>query len=87
MARAIDLVEEERDELLPVSQQRTGLDARLAVRIDVGVINEVGRHQVDRAFDALEAAADGTREGAQDRGLADADVAFEQHARGRTAPR
>ena len=43
--RAIDLVEEERDELLPVSQQRTGLDARLAVRIDVGVINEVGRHQ------------------------------------------
>ena len=64
-------------------QQRAGLDARLAVRIDVRVIDEIAGHQVHRAFDALEVPADGARERAQDRGLADADVAFEQHVAAR----
>jgi hypothetical protein len=62
-----------------VAQERTGLDPRLAVRVDVRVVHEVAGHQVDRAFDALEVAADGARERPQDRGLADADVALEQH--------
>ena len=62
-----------------MAQQRPGVDARPAFRVDVGVIDQVAGHQVDGALDALEVAAGRAREGAQHRGLADADVAFEQH--------
>jgi hypothetical protein len=41
--------------------------------------NQVVGHQVDRALGAREGAADQPREGAQQRGLADADVALQQH--------
>src|SRR6218665_267581 len=37
------------------------------------------RHEFDGPFHALEFAADGAGKGAQHRGLADADIAFEQH--------
>ena len=60
--RAIDLVEEEDRELLAVADQRPGLDRRAAVGVDVRVVDEVGRHQVDRALDARERAAEHPRE-------------------------
>ena len=81
--RAIDLVEEEYRQRRAVRQQRTRIDARLAVAVDEGVIDEILRHQVDRAFDALVGAAEAARRRAQQRRLADADVAFEQHVAAR----
>ncbi len=45
----------------------------------IGVVDQIVRHQIDRTFDALECAADGAGEGPQHRGLADGDIAFEQH--------
>src|SRR5262249_14847276 len=45
---------------------------------DIGVIDQIARHQVHSAFDALEVTAHGTRKGAQDGGLADSNVALEQ---------
>ena len=77
--RTVDLVEEEGAEPLAVPQQRAGLDARPAIGVDVGVIDQVAGHHVHGALDALELAADRAREGAQQRGLADAYVAFQQH--------
>ncbi|HJP98727.1 MAG TPA: hypothetical protein VJ862_09215, partial [Rhodanobacteraceae bacterium] len=62
-----------------MAQQRAWFDARPALRIDVGMIDEVARHQIDRAFDPFEFAAYRARERAQQGRLADADVAFEQH--------
>ena len=82
-ARAVDLVEEEHRERLAVRQQRTRIDARASVAVDVSVIDEILRHQVDRAFDALVVAAEAARDCAQQRRLADADVAFEQHVAAR----
>jgi hypothetical protein len=75
----VDFIEEEGGQALAVAQQRTRLDARLAVAVYIGVIDEIVRHQVDRAFDTLEVAAHGAGKGAQHRRLADTDVAFEQH--------
>jgi hypothetical protein len=85
-ARPVDLVEEEDGERFAVPQQGPGLDAGLPSALDVGVVDEVVGHQVDRALDALEVAADGAREGPQHGGLADADVAFAA-ARGRARTR
>src|ERR1700754_148412 len=64
-------------------EQRPRLDARLAVRIDIRVIDEVARHQIDRAFDPFEFAADRACYGSQQRGFADADAALEQHVASR----
>ena len=64
-ARAVDLVEEEDGEVAAVANDRAGLDARAAVLADEGVIDHVGRHQVDRAFDTLVCAAEAARSGAQ----------------------
>ena len=59
--------------------QRPRIHPRAAVLGDEGVIEKIPRHHVDAAFDASEAAADGPSESAQHRGLADADIAFQQH--------
>ena len=63
--------------------QRAVVDRRAAVAVDVGVVDQVGRHQVDGAFDTRELAADQPRECAQQRRLADADVALQQHVAAR----
>jgi hypothetical protein len=67
------------DSRSPCRRQGTRLDPRLAFSVDVRVIDEVARHQIDGAFDALEISADRARERAQNGRLADADIAFEQH--------
>ena len=59
-------------------EQRTRFDAWLAVSGDVGVVEEVTRHQVDGAFHALECAADSAGESLEERRLAHAHVPFEQ---------
>jgi len=43
------------------------------------VVDEIAGHQVDGAFDSLEPASDGAREGAQDGRLADTHVAFQEY--------
>ena len=78
-ARPVDLVEEEHGEVAAVTQHRPGVDARAAVLAEIGVIDEVRGHQVDRAFDPLERAAKGARRRAQQRRLADADIAFQEN--------
>ena len=77
--RAVDLVEEEDRQVFAMADQRARLDGRPAGRVDIGVIDEVGRHQIDRALAAREITAEHAREGAQQRRLADAHVALQQH--------
>src|SRR3569833_57887 len=77
--RAVDLVEEESNETLAMAKQRARLDARRAFCIDIRVIYEVSGHEVDRAFNTLEVATDGAGECAEDCGLSDAYVAFEEN--------
>jgi len=79
----VDFVEEEGREVGAVLEDGAGIHARAAVFTDVGVVDKVGRHQVDGALDALVGAADSTRHCAQQRGLADADVALEQNVAAR----
>jgi hypothetical protein len=76
-ARPVDLVEEKRNEAFAVAKQRSRFDAWLTVRIDICVIDQIARHQVDCAFYALEVAADGAGKCSEYGGLSDADVAFE----------
>ena len=64
-------------------QHRAGIDARFTVFVDVGVVNQIIRHQIDRAFDALEGAADGPGKGTQHGRFADANITFEQHVAAR----
>jgi hypothetical protein len=78
-ARAAHLVEEEYGEVFAVARQRARFDARRAFAGNVSVVEQVARHHVDGALDALVRAADRTRERAQDGGLADAHVALQQH--------
>src|SRR6218665_176115 len=75
----VDFVEKKGAQLFAMAQQRARVDARPAVLIDIAVIDQIARHQVDAPFHALELTADGAGKGAQHRGLADADIAFEQH--------
>ncbi len=82
-ARAVDLVEEEDGEVAAVADDGPRLDARASVLADVGVIDHVGGHEVDRAFDTLVCTPETARRGAQQRRLADADVAFEKHVAAR----
>ena len=63
--------------------QGPGLDRRLALGADVGVVDQVVGHQVDGAFDAREVTAQHLREGPQQRRLADADIALQQHVAAR----
>ena len=63
--------------------QRPGVDRRPALGADVGVVDQVAGHQVDGAFGAREGAAEHAREGAQQRRLADADIALQQHVAAR----
>ena len=74
----VDLVEEEDGKVGAMLEQRTGFDAWLAVPGDVGVVEEIARHQVDGAFDALECTADSAGEGLEEGRLAHAHVPFEQ---------
>ena len=78
-AGAVDLVEEEYRKLFAVLDQRPALDRRAPFSADVRVVDQVARHQVDRAFDAREVAAEHAREGTQQGRLADAHVALQQH--------
>ncbi len=78
-AGAVDLVEEEHREVGALLQQWARVDARLAVLAEMGVVDEVRRHQVDGALDTLEGTTYGARHGTQQGGLADADIAFQQH--------
>jgi hypothetical protein len=82
-ACTVDVVEEEGRQRFAVLEQRTGLDTRLAVRVDIRVIDEVAGHQIDRAFDALEFAAHRSGNRAQQGRFAEADAAFEQYVAAR----
>jgi hypothetical protein len=77
-ARAVDLVEEERSEALSVTKQRPRFYARLTLSIDVRVIDQIARHEIYRAFDALEIATDRTRKRPQNSRLPNAHIAFEK---------
>ena len=77
--RPVDFVEEEDRQILAVAQHRAGIEARPAILADRGVIDEIGRHEVDGSLDALVGPTERTRQAAQQRRLADADIAFEQH--------
>ena len=59
-------------------EQRSRLYARLAVPGEVGIVDEVARHQVDGPFDALECTADSARKGLQEGRLANPHVTLEQ---------
>src|SRR6201986_2809895 len=61
-----------------MAKQRAWLDTRFTSRVDVRVIDEVAGHQVDRAFNTLEDATDGAGERAENGGLFDAYVTFEE---------
>src|SRR5258708_608676 len=77
--RSVDLVEEKSGEPLTMTQQRPGLDAWLALGIDVGVVDKISWHEIDRALDPLEFTADRSRERTQNRGLAHTDVTLQEH--------
>ena len=62
-----------------MTQDRAGIDPRAAVFAQIRGIDHVRRHQINGAFDALIGAANGARDGAQQRGLANANIAFEQN--------
>jgi hypothetical protein len=62
-----------------MAQQRPGLDARLALGIDVGVVDKISGHEIDRALDPLEFTTDRSRERTQDGGLAHTNVALQEH--------
>jgi hypothetical protein len=78
-ARAVDLVEEEDRQRRAVAEDGTRLDPGPAVLAQVGVIDEVGGHEVDGALDTLVGAAERARSGTQERRLADAHVALKEH--------
>src|ERR1700730_1763393 len=75
---AVDLVEEERSEALPVTKKRPRFYARLTLSIDVRVIDQIARHQIYRAFDAFEIATDRTCKSPQNSRLPNAHIAFEK---------
>lgn len=77
--RAIDFVEEEDRKIRAVLQNRSWLDARPAVLGNVGVIDHVGGHQVDRALDALKISADRARSRSQQRCFSNADITFKKN--------
>src|SRR5690606_17824335 len=55
------------------------LDARFALSVHVGVVNEIAGHQIDRSLDPFEISADDAGEGAQQGCLPYAYVAFEKN--------
>jgi hypothetical protein len=80
---AVDLIEEEDRKVFAVLDQRPGIDGRPALGADVGVVDQVVGHQVDRALDARVGPAKHAREGAQQRRLADAHITLQQHVAAR----
>ena len=82
-AGAVDLVEEEHRQVFAGTQQRALVDLRTAIRAEVGMVDQVVRHQVHGALDAFVGATDAARDGLQQRGLADPDAALQQHVAAR----
>src|SRR5690606_24864961 len=76
-AGAVQLVKEKYGKLFSMFENRAGIDLRFANFIDIGVVDEVVRHQIDRALDTLISTTQSTRDGSQQGGLADTDIAFQ----------
>ena len=76
---SVDLVEEKDSEVVSLGQHGARFDTRTSVLVDMGLVKQVARQQVDSALDTREGPADDARDGAQERGLARADVSGEQH--------
>ena len=76
---AVDLVEEEDRQVFAVLHQRARVHRGAAIGADVRVVHQIAGHQVDGAFDARIGAAEHLRESTQQRRLAHAHVALQQH--------
>ena len=77
-ARLISL-KKKTDRSGPCLSNGPGVDARLTVPGEPGIVEKVVRHEIDGALDTLERAADSARESLEEGGLAYSDIPLQQN--------
>lgn len=76
---SVDFIEKEGGQTFFVPEDRSGVDLGLAFPVDVRVVDEVIRHQVNGSFDAFVGTTDTVSHGAKQRGFSDAYIALHHY--------